>query len=212
MTGEVPKPTYVYRITHIANVPWILDHGLHCANGAVKDPDFVPIGLADLIDRRTPRTVPIVPGGTLADYVPFYFGTRSAMLYNIITGYNVPMVEPEQIVHLVTSVETLTAGRHRFLFTDRHAFVATAEYYDDIARLSCLDWPLIGGSDFKRDPNRPDKLEHRAAELLVHRHLPVEGLLGIVGCDETSRAAIHGHVESRELKLRVAARPAWYFR
>ncbi len=44
--------------------------------------------MLDLIEKRTAHTVPIPPGGSLGDYVPFYFTPWSIMLYNIKTGYN----------------------------------------------------------------------------------------------------------------------------
>ena len=75
----------IFRITHIDNVRWMLQHGLHCRNGD-QDPDFVTIGLQDVIDRRHEHTVPIHPGGTLSEYVPFYFTPFSPMAYNIHTG------------------------------------------------------------------------------------------------------------------------------
>ena len=68
-----PDKALIFRITHRDNVPWILEHGLVCANGQPQDPSFVPIGNRDLIGKRTHRQVPLAPGGTLADYVPFYF-------------------------------------------------------------------------------------------------------------------------------------------
>jgi len=27
-----PERALIFRIVHVANVPWILDHGLHCKN------------------------------------------------------------------------------------------------------------------------------------------------------------------------------------
>jgi len=83
-----PELGLLFRITHVANLPWLLVNGLHCANGPVQDPNFVAIGNPDLIDKRTKRPVPIAPKGTLADYVPFYFTPKSPMLFNIKTGYN----------------------------------------------------------------------------------------------------------------------------
>ena len=34
----------LFRITHVANLPWLLRHGLHAARGQVADPNFVAIG------------------------------------------------------------------------------------------------------------------------------------------------------------------------
>lgn len=42
-----PEKALIFRIVHMANVPWILDHGLHCRNSPDQDPDFVDIGNAD---------------------------------------------------------------------------------------------------------------------------------------------------------------------
>src|SRR5262245_37067596 len=81
-----PVRALVFRITHVRNVPWILDHGLHCQSSPERDPDFVPIGNPDLIRKRAVREIPEPPGGLLSDYIPFYFTPRSPMLYNITTG------------------------------------------------------------------------------------------------------------------------------
>ena len=87
MSSLSPEKALIFRITHIANAPWILANGLHCRSSAAQDPDFEEIGNPDLIDKRTRRIVPVPPGGTLSDYVPFYFTPYSPMLYNIKTGW-----------------------------------------------------------------------------------------------------------------------------
>jgi len=46
----------------------------------------------DLIDKRSRRVVDVTPGGTLSDYVPFYFTPYSIMMLNVMTGYNVKKV------------------------------------------------------------------------------------------------------------------------
>jgi hypothetical protein len=71
MTGLTRERALIFRITHIDNVPWMLDHGVHCRSSDVFDPNYRNIGNPDLIARRTSRAVHIPPGGTLSDYVPF---------------------------------------------------------------------------------------------------------------------------------------------
>ncbi|MGO4612234.1 DarT ssDNA thymidine ADP-ribosyltransferase family protein, partial [Variovorax sp. 2RAF20] len=63
----------IWRIVHRDNIPWILTNGLHCVNSKIRDPNYVNIGNVDLIDKRRHRIVPVEPGGTLTDYIPFYF-------------------------------------------------------------------------------------------------------------------------------------------
>ncbi len=52
----------------------------------MRDPNFREIGSPDFIDKRAHRMVPVPPGGTLSDYVPFYFTPWLPMLMNITTG------------------------------------------------------------------------------------------------------------------------------
>lgn len=206
------RRTLIYRITHIVNVPWILDNGLHALSTGHQDPNFVPIGNPDLIDKRQYRLVEAGLRGVLDDYVPFYFGTHSAMLYNIHTGRVVGVDATQRdLVHLVSSVEQIQNAGVPFIFTDRHAYVANAEFFTNVEDLNRLDWDLIRSRDFRRDPNRPDKLERRAAEFLIHRHLPVTGLLGMACYDGATCARIRAEVVQRGFDLHVEARRNWYF-
>ena len=88
-----PEKALIFRVTHIDNVAWILDHGLHCRASSLQDPSFVSIGNPDLIQERPRQRVPIAPGGTLDHYIPFYFTPCSMMLYNLRTGWNNMTVE-----------------------------------------------------------------------------------------------------------------------
>ena len=60
-----PERGILFRITHIANLPWLLAHGLPCAKGGIADPNFVAIGNGELIGKRMEWPVPLAPGGTL---------------------------------------------------------------------------------------------------------------------------------------------------
>jgi hypothetical protein len=127
MSALGPDKALIFRITHIDNVPWILDHGLHCRNSPTFDPNHRNIGNPELIERRHHRTVPIPPGGVLSDYVPFYFTPSSIMLFNIKTGWGgVQQVPQREIVICVSSLRTLAERGIPFVFTDRHAYLEAA--------------------------------------------------------------------------------------
>jgi len=98
-----PESAYIFRITHVDNVAWILRNGLHCSTSNALDPNFVPIGMTDLIGRRRHRQVPIAPYGTLGDYVPFYFTPWSPMLLNIKTGRNGVIQRPNREIAIFVS-------------------------------------------------------------------------------------------------------------
>src|SRR5437867_3625919 len=129
MINLTADKAWIFRITHIDNVPWILANGLHCPNSKTVDPNFREIGNPELIRKRAGHGVPIPPGGTLNDYVPFYFTPLSPMLYNIQTGRNgTQQRSKDEIVILVSSLHKIAELGLPFVFTDRHAYQKTAVF------------------------------------------------------------------------------------
>ena len=207
-----PDKALIWRIVHRDNLPWILDNGLHCGNSAVKAPGWVNIGNPELIDKRAHHPVPLPPGGWLNDYVPFYFTPFSPMLRNIHTGWGGIQRRPnEEIVILVSSLHKVAKLGLPFLFTDSHAYYQWADYYSDLADLDKIDWELLQRRDFKRDPEDPAKFERYQAEALIHQHLPVSGLRGIVCYTDGMKQRIEQGLRIRGLNLPVYARTRWYF-
>lgn len=216
MTRNYPslnsEKAFIWRIIHRDNLAWVFEHGLHCANSAVQAPAYVAIGNAELINRRRTRNVPVAPGGTLADYVPFYFTPFSPMMYNIYTGRGeVAKRTNDEICILVSSLPHITQMGIRSVFTDRHAYPPLARYFNDIGQLNQIDWPLIQARNFMRNPDDPVQIERYQAEALVHQHLPVNGLSGIVCYTEAVRMKLDVQAKARGLTLDIKAIPGWYF-
>jgi len=207
-----PEKALIWRIVHRDNLPWILDNGLHCGNGGAKHAGWVSIGNPELIDKRANHPVPVPPAGFLNDYVPFYFTPFSPMLRNIHTGWGGIRQRPnEEILILVSSLPHIAKQGLRFLFTDSHAYYQWANFYSDLADLDKIDWPILQQRDFKRDPEDPAKFERYQAEALIHGHVPVTGLLGIVCYTDPLKQRIEQEVRNRSLNLPVYARTGWYF-
>lgn len=207
-----PDKALIWRIVHRDNLSWILSHGLHCQTASVQAPKYIPIGNTELIDKRAHREVPIPPGGTLADYVPFYFTPFSPMMYNIHTGRGgVIKRNNEDICILVSSIPKVQAIKVPFLFTDRHAYLPFARYFNDSASLTELDWPSLQARDFKRSLDDPEKIERYQAEALVHQTLPVSGLLGVICYTNAVKCAIDVLIEEKGIALDVRFIPGWYF-
>ncbi|WP_175652672.1 type II toxin-antitoxin system toxin DNA ADP-ribosyl transferase DarT [Pseudomonas sp. Marseille-P9899] len=201
----------IWRIIHRDNLPWVLSHGLDAVGTGKLTGNYVSIGNPDLICKRFQRTVHIAPGGTLADYIPFYFTPFSVMMKNIHSGWGVQQRPNEEIVILVSSLYHLQSMDLRFIFTDAHAYPDWTGYYSDLQHLNKIDWPLLQHRDFKRDPDDPRKMERYQAEALIHGHVPVAGLLGIVCYNETVKRGVDKEVQRCQLNLPVHARPGWYF-
>lgn len=207
-----PGKAYIFRIVHSENIEWIFTNGIHCRNSNTSARNYVEIGNPDLIDKRATWTVPIPPGGTLGDYVPFYFTPYSPMLYNIKTGYGgIRQRDMSEIVVLVASLTKLAASGVSFLFTDRHALLKTARFSNDLADLSMIPWTQLQVRDFKRDPDNPEKMERYQAEALVHGGLAVSGLAGILCYNASAKAKIDDLAEKYGVVISTRVSPGWYF-
>ena len=207
-----PEKALIFRVTHIDNVAWILEHGLHCSASETRDPNFVAIGNPDLIQRRTQRHVPIAPRDALDCYVPFYFTPCSMMLYNLRTGWNdMTRRTPSELVFLVASLRSLQAHGVPFVFTDRHAFMLLATFRTSMNDLKHLAWTHWRQRDFRHDPDDPEKTERYQAEALVYRHLPVDHIDAIVCGDSGAAATVGKMVRDRDREIQVVCRRHWFF-
>jgi ssDNA thymidine ADP-ribosyltransferase, DarT len=212
VSGISQENAYIFRITHIKNVPWILSNGIHCRNSRISDPHFHEIGNPDLIDKRARRQVPISPGGTLSDYVPFYFTHYSPMLFNIKTGFNgMQKTSMEEIVIFVSTLHRMKELGQKFLFTDQHAYPVSARYFDELKKLDQIDWKIIETRNFSRDPDDPGKIERYMAEALIYQHVPLSALKGMVCYSVAAQTKVLAMQAKAEVNLKLAIKPDWYF-
>jgi len=210
--GLNPEKALIFRITHRDNLPWLLENGLHAPNGALFDANHRSIGSPDLILKRTTHVVPTGPGGTLSDYIPFYFTPFSIMMFNIHTGRNVPKVPNEEIVVMISSLHRIAELGIPFVFTDQHAFRRAASYFTDVANLDRIDWALLNQRDFRKyDTNDLGKPDRYQAEALIWKHLPVEALLGIAAYTEEVAAWLRTEVIRLGKNVDIRVQRNWYF-
>ena len=197
---------------HRDNLPWLLRHGIHCRSSNRVDPFNISIGDADLIEKRKTRQVLKPPGGTLGDYVPFYFTPFSPMAYNIRTGFRgIRKWRNDEIVMLVSSLHKLSKDSMPFLFTDRHAYLKAALFFTKLSELKFIDWSLLQSRDFKRDNDDLEKLERYQAEALVYKFCPISALVGVACYNGESVKSISKIADGLGAAVKVAAKPDWYF-
>lgn len=168
--------TAIYHITHIDNLPSIVaDGGLWCdTERRHLLARHVTIAYENLKERRRRKAVTVGAGGVLADYVPFYFCPRSPMLYAIAKGYVTSYRGSQtELIYLVSSVERVIEGEHRWCFTDGHALEHFSNFYSDYHDLDKLDWPVIRNRYWQATLDDPDRKRRKQAEFLVHRFFPL---------------------------------------
>lgn len=72
---------YAFGILHKDNMPHVMKYGLVHNDSPFARDSFVPIGDMSVMDARSTKQLP--DGSFLSEYIPFYFGPGSPMLYNI---------------------------------------------------------------------------------------------------------------------------------
>lgn len=144
MTLPPPRPR-IYHITHIDNLPAIIDAG-----GLYSDARMIAaagpsaaIGMSHIKQRRLALPVGCHPGDHVGDYVPFYFCPRSVMLYVISRGGSSdlaygggqgPIVHLEADLHAVVAWADEAGCRWAFSLSNAGAF-----YTQFRARIEALE-------------------------------------------------------------------------
>ena len=156
--------------------------------------------------------VPCDPGGCLNDYVPFYFGVRSPMLYTINLG-NVEGYEQgqEAIVYLKSTAQTASNANLDYVFTDGHGIMDFTDFYDDFAHLGEIDWPLMKAKWWNDTVEDPDRKRRRQAEFLVHGGFPWTWVEAIVVMNNAREAQVQTLLAHAAHKPPVVVRRNWYY-
>ncbi len=188
---------------------WLNDGGLHCDRKA-QNLKCTKIGHEHIKARRMNRNVPLAPGGTLGDYVPFYFAPRSPMLFAIHGGY----VEgykggQNSVIHLRSTVEAVDETELQWVFTEGHAEIAYTDFFSDLEDLTKIDWEVLKARYWHDTDNDPDRKRRRQAEFLVHQFFPL-GLVSYMGVHDLAVAkAVSEIVDRHDIEVQVEA--GWYY-
>ncbi len=176
---EIEK-IFLYRITHIENIPHILTHGITHKSSINANPVFRSIGDESLIETRNDKKV-IVDNGdllsesaasiTLGNFIPFYFGVRMPMLYVIQVGGNfvTNRTHPSDIVYIACSLKSIIDGGLSFYLSDGHATDHLSVFYnsekvDKIGEI--ISWEAVKTRYWAGQDNLNTKRE-KQAEFLV---------------------------------------------
>lgn len=198
--------TPIYRMVHIDNLPLLLEWGGDYASNRCRERGLAkrPIHHENIMERRKDRDVSCGPGGTLADYVPFYFRVRTPMLYSIYRGNVEGCQNEREIVILRSYVETIAEAGLGFVFTNGHAVIAYTQIFDDLNALPSLPWDAIRGKYWN---DYEDGRCDCQSEFLVRDFFPLSLVDQIGVFDEDARA----HCAALTGCPSVAVERAWYF-
>ena len=221
----VPNPVRLFHITAIANLAAICGKGSLLSKnlGELVGIDYQNIAHQGAQGARAVRAAPNPPGGTLHDYVPFYFAPRSPMLRAIEGGkvFGCPWRQAD-IVHMETTVERVTTGGNQFVFFDRNATLPYSQPFTNLGQLDVVAWELLmetpqldGFCKYWHD--RPsvdkyaDRMERRLAEFLVKDSVPLTRFVRLGVIDEQRANEVRAILAQAGVDLPVEVKYDWYF-
>jgi hypothetical protein len=198
----VPDPTPIYRFIHTDNLSIVLRRG------------YKTIHNKDIQEERRIRRIDCGPRGVIHDYVSFYFGPRSPMLFQLhtgrVTGYD---ERQEPLIYLVSTAQAVVKSGLECVFSDGHGIAAFTDWYDDLDDLDKVDWQMVYARYWADTIDDMDRQRRKQAEFLVYRFCDW-GLVREIGVvNPTMKDKVEEIMDLFPGKHRpeVGVRPEWYY-
>lgn len=213
---SLPAVPKIYHIVHADRLPSIIADGYLWCDAEIiqRNPGGTTIGMGSIKQRRLTLPINCHAGDCVGDYVPFYFCSRSVMLYVlyqanhsdlIYRGGQGPIVHLEADLHQVVAWADGEGRRWAFSLSNAGAFYT--QFRSRVDQLEEINWNAI----MARDWGNPDLKEGKQAEFLVHHSFPwhLVSRIGVrsqqfYGQVQTALRAA-GHRPGIEIK------PDWYY-
>lgn len=209
--AAAPDPIAVYHFTHLDNLPGIVVEGIHSdATCRREQLTQVEIGSDDIRQRRLRLRVGRVgPGGCVGDYVPWYFGPRSPMMFSLGRNNYAYQQGFDEVIYLVSSVPRMSELGCAWIASDRNAALSLAEFTDDERDLDeHISWDVIRARYWT---DYDDGADLRAAEFLVHNSVPWEAVKLVATKTPAVQAEVKRLLTGIQHRPVVTVRPGWYF-
>jgi ssDNA thymidine ADP-ribosyltransferase, DarT len=211
--NDVPKPVQIMHFTHISNIENVVRQA-----GLLSHAKAELVCQADIADqlvqnKRAQTQVRISPGGSLHEYVPFYFAELSPMLYRLSYDYGrIPEVryQPLEYVYLVSTARQVHQLGLPYVFTNGHPLGRFSEFFHHPDDIHQIDWALMRSVFWNNTENDLSRRTRREAEFLVQHHFPYELISFFV---------VHNSAVAQKLEALIASNPKpiyinprWFYR
>lgn len=212
------RDRWVLHFTHMDNLPAILASGSLVGDCLAREEhSFTEVGDPAIKANRRDRVVPIGPGGTVGDYVPFYFAPRSPMLYRIACDCRDSVPGRYQggdrpLVYLAARIGAVVDAGLTWVGTNGNAAALVSEFTCDLGELEAMvDWPLMLAERWNNVPEDPDRQRRRMAEFLVHRQVPVTLVHQVATYSNQHAEQVAAVLAGHDLADALVVRPQWYY-
>lgn len=210
-----PAEPKIYHIVHADRLPSIIaDDFLWCdAEIARRLPPGTTIGMDNIKERRL-KILHLTshPDLHVGDCVPFYFCSRSIMLY-LIHQANHPELSyrggQDPIVHLEADLKQVVAWAEgqdlRWAFTLSNAGAYYFEDRCDLSKLDEIDWPAVDARNWRQCK------EGKQAEFLIEHRFPWKLVSRIGVFSRSIYLNTSAAVQAAGHKPPIEIRPDWYY-
>ena len=211
-----PQRSDIFHIVHVDRLDSVIADGKLFSDSAVRSAPRggTMIGMGSIKQERLRQPVRCHEGDCVGDYVPFYFCSRSIMLY-VIHKANHPELTYRggqgPIVHLQADVHEAVAWAgeqaRRWAFTTSNARAHYTAFYDDLKDLDQIDWNAVASSNWTAAEVR----ERKQAEFLMHNSFPWELVRRIGVHSQAMYAHVQAVLKNSGHKPKVEIKPDWYY-
>lgn len=201
-------------MTHLENIPHILQYGITHKNSSHANAAYKTIGDVSLITTRSTKRV-YVDNGTLmqdgepiilGDFIPFYFGVRMPMLYVMQHGGNFVLeaTPPENVIYLVCHLLSVIKGQSCYYYSNGHATENLTSFFDSskLKELPMLiNWEAVTTKYWSGEENLLLKWQ-KQAEFLAKDDIAPDLIYGYVCYNMNARDKLVGMgIEAGRIKV-----------
>lgn len=211
-----PTPTPILRLMHQDNLHICLQRGgIYAPNHTPADGlTYKAIHNMEIQSRRQRTAIPCGPGGTIHDYVSFYFGFLSPMLLKLKTGQVSGYAEgQEPLIYLVATAQDVQQNGTPFVFSDGHGLASFTQWYNDLHDLDKVDWTAVNQRYWADTLDDMDRQRRKQAEFLVYQFCDWSLIREIVVMNAGIKTKIEKTLQRyrQEVWRPVRIRRDWYY-
>ncbi|MXY82723.1 MAG: DUF4433 domain-containing protein [Gemmatimonadetes bacterium] len=211
------KQVPIYHITHVNNLRSIINRNALWSDAKCRHQGLTlaQVGMSEIKDRRLNKLeVRCHQGTKVGEYVPFYFCSRSIMLYLLFRGNHSGLTYTggqRAILHLQADLQAVVCWADKqgvnWAFSDRNAGTRYASFYNDLNDLGRIDWNAVNATDFRDSQVK----EGKQAEFLMYQEFPWQLVEKIGTCDQMVANQVNQTLQNSTHRPVVSIERGWYY-